>query len=190
MLKTAFSFMNEKLKLQKVEGSLLFYKPLDYPDSILPDALCVILQQLVQNCNNENLLYFFHNVTVQLCEDLNKSNFVGHWIMLQQIARFCPEVCIGNLAGTVILRNSYQNQPSICLSLLWALGISGSYDTTIGLKMWMEIFSSVVSVRSYTKYSFDYLHKILTVSGKTPPLKITLEEYKAQKFYFQQLIRS
>lgn len=180
MLKTAFTFLNEKLRLEKVEDLLLFDKPLDYPNNIMPESLREILQQLVQNCNNENLSYFFHNVTVQLCEDLNKSrNFAGHLILLQQIARFYPEVCIGNLASVIILRNSYQNQPSICLSLFWALGTSGSCDTTVGLKVWMEIFSSVISVKSYTKFTFDYLHKILSVSGKTPALKITLEEYKA-----------
>lgn len=180
LLKTAFNFLNEKLRLEKVEDSLLFDKPLDYPNNILPGDLRVILQKLIQKCNSDNLLYFFHNVLQLLCEDLNKSrNFVGHLILLQQIAQFYPEVCIGNLASTVILRNSYQNQPSICLSLFWALGTSGSCDTTIGLKVWMEIFSSVISAKSYTKFAFDYLHKILSMSDKTPPLKISLDEYKA-----------
>jgi hypothetical protein len=179
MLKTVLQFFNEKLRLGRAEDSLFFDKPLDYPDNILPENLKSILQQLVQKCNNENLQYFFHNMLQSLCEEINKSrNFVGHLIMLQQIAQFYPEVCITNLASTVILRNSYQNQPSICLSLFWALGTSGICDTTVGLKVWMEIFSSVISVKSYTKFAFDYLHKILSVSNKTPKLRITNEEYK------------
>lgn len=137
-LKTAMTFFNEKLRLEHAEDKMFFDKPLDYPDSILPPALKTILKQLVQKCSNESLQYFFHNMLQSLCEELNKSrNFVGHLIMLQQIAQHYPEVCISNLASTVILRNSYQNQPSICLSLFWALGTSGICDTTIGLKIWM-----------------------------------------------------
>lgn len=178
ILKTALSFLNEKLKLEKIEDSLFFDKPLDYPNNILPSALRTILQQLVRNCNKENLQYSFYNIVQSLCEEINKSrNFVGHLILLQQVAYYFPEVCISNLASTVILRNSYQNQPSICLSLFWTLGASGTCDTTVGLKVWSEIISSVINVKSYTKFAFDYLHKILSVKD-TPPLKITLDEYK------------
>lgn len=179
ILKTALSFLNEKLKLEKVEDSLFFDKPLDYPNNILPSVLKTILQQLIKNCNKENLQYSFYNIVQSLCEEINKSrNFVGHLILLQQVAYYYPEVCISNLASTVILRNSYQNQPSICLSLFWVLGNSGTCDTTVGLKVWSEIISSVINVKSYTKFAFDYLNKILSVSSKTPALQITLDEYK------------
>lgn len=179
-LKTALTFFNEKLRLERAEDSLFFDKPLDYPHIILPDGLKIIVKQLVRKCSEENLKYFFHNILQSLCEDLNKSRtFIGHLIMLQQIAMHFPQVCVANLASTVILRNSYQNQPSICLSLFWALGSSGLIDTTIGLKVWKEIIASVVNVKSYTKFAYDYLHKILSISDRTPQLTISIDEYKA-----------
>lgn len=179
-LKTALTFLNEKLRLEKPEDSLFFDKPLDYPTSIMAKELKSVLQLLVKNCNNEGLQYFFHNLLQSLCEELNKSrSFVGHLIFLQQIAHHYPEVCISNLASTVILRNSYQNQPSICLSLFWALGCSGIRNTTYGLKVWYEIVSSVINVRSYTKFVLEYLTKILQESDRTPDLEISLSEYRA-----------
>lgn len=196
-LKTAVAFLNEKLRLEKAEGLLfpilpanfivlceildvmVFDKPLDYPSSILSAELKSILNDLIAKCNEEKLKYLFHNLLQSLCEELNKSrNFVGYLLMLQQIALYLPEVCVSNLASTVILRNSYQNQPSICLSLFWALVSSGYRDTTIGLKVWMEIVSSVMNTKSYTKFAIDCLHKILSASGKTPALKVSLLEYK------------
>lgn len=138
LLKTALTFFNEELRLEKAEDKMFFDKPLDYPDCILPDSFRRTLKKLIQNCSKENLQYFFHNLLQSLCDELNKSrNFVGHLIMLQQIALYYPEVVVSNLASTVILKNSYQNQPSICLSLFWALGVAGSVSTTIGLKIWM-----------------------------------------------------
>lgn len=179
MLKTAVAFLNEKLRLEKAEDVMFFDKPLDYPTSILPNELKSILKELITKCNDEALKYFFHNLLQSLCEELNKSrNFVGNLLMLQQIAHYLPEVCISNLASTVILRNSYQNQPSICLSLFWALVSSGYCNTTIGLKVWMEIVSSVLNIKSYTKFAIDCLHKILSAGEKTPGLEISLEEYK------------
>lgn len=180
MLKTALTFLNEKLRLEKPEDSLFFDKPLEYPNNVLPNDLKVILRMLISKCSKEHLIHYFHNVLQSLCDELNRSrNFIGHLIILQQIAQHYPEVCTSNLASTVILRNSYQNQPSICLSLFWALGSSGISDTTTGLKVWTEIFSSVINVKSYTKFVFDYLQKILIVSKHTPALQISLDEYQS-----------
>lgn len=179
MLKTALAFLNEKIRLERVEDSLFFDKPLDYPNSILPDGLRAIIQPLISKCSSEILNYFFHNLLQSVCEALNKSQrFVGHLIMLEQIALYRPQVCVANLASSVILRNSYQNQPSICLSLFWTLGSAGLRDTTVGLKVWVEIMSSVLGVKSYTKFVIDYFHKILIVSGQTPALEITSSEYE------------
>jgi hypothetical protein len=181
LLKTMLNFLNEKLRIEKNEDLLFFEKPLDYPDCILPENLKKILQDLIQGCSKENLQYFFHNLCTNLVEELNKSRFfvVGHLILIQQISKYCPSASINNLASTVILKNSYLNQPSICLSLFWALGTSGSFDTTVGLKIWHEIFSPVTNVKSYTKFAFDYLHKILLSSDHTPKLDISIEEFKS-----------
>lgn len=136
-LKTCLTFFNDKLRLERTEDKMFFDQPLDYPDNILPAPLRSILKQVIEKCSKESLLFFFHNLLQSLCEELNKSrNFVGHLVLLQQIAIYAPEVSGNNLASTVILRNSYQNQPSICLSLFWALGTAGLRDTTIGLKVW------------------------------------------------------
>jgi TMEM214, C-terminal, caspase 4 activator len=180
LLKTMLNFLNEKLRIEKSEDLLFFDKPLDYPDCILPENLKKILQDLIQRCSKENLQYLFHSLCAHLCEELNKSRFfVGHLIMIQQISKYCPSASISNLASTVILKNSYLNQPSICLSLFWALGTSGSFDTTVGLKIWHEIFSPVANIKSYTKFAFDYLHKILLSSDHTPKLDISIEEFKS-----------
>lgn len=180
MLKTALTFLNEKLILEKAEDLLFFDKPLAYPDNILPANLKSTLKELIQRCSDGNLQYFFHNLLQSLCEELNKSrSFIGHLILLQQIANNSPTVSISNLASTAILKNSYLNQPSICLSLFWALGTSGALDTTVGLKIWMEIIGTVTNVKSYTKFAFEYLHKILSVSERTPKLDISIEEYKS-----------
>ena len=180
MLRTVLKFLNEKIRLEKPEDSLLFDKPLDYPSNILPEALRTILKNLIGKCGIEYMKHYFQNVLQSLCDELNHSrNFIGHLIILQQIAQYYPEVCVSNMASTVILRNSYQNQPSICLSLFWALGSSGIRDTTIGLKVWTEIICSVINVKSYTRFAFEYLYKILAVSNQTPDLEICVEKYKS-----------
>lgn len=179
-LKTAVAYLNDKLRLEKADDVMFFDKPLDYPLNILPTELKVILKELIEKTGEESLKYFFHNLLQSLCEELNKSrNFVGNLLLLQQIAHHLPEVCISNLASTVILRNSYQNQPSICLSLFWALVSSGFSDTFIGLKVWIEIVSSMINVKSYTKFSLDCLHKILIASAKTPDLNLNSGEFKS-----------
>ncbi|CRK93980.1 CLUMA_CG007506, isoform A [Clunio marinus] len=179
LLKTALTYLNEKLKLEKTEDSLLFDRPLDYPNNILPLKLKALLSQVIEQCNGENLQYFFNSLLHSLCDELNKNrNFIGHLIMLQQIAHFYPEVCLANLASTVILRNSYQNQSPICLSLFWTLCTSGFVSTSVALRVWMEIISSVINVKTYTKFAFNLLEKILLASTETPALNLSLNDYK------------
>lgn len=179
MLKTINTFLNEKLRLEKAEDSLFFDKPLDYPDNILAVGLKKVIRDVIEERSHQSRQYFFHTLLQSLCEELNRSrNFIGHLILLQQIAFIDPEVCITNLASTVILRNSYQNQPPICLSMFWALSSAGLVNTYVGLKVWMEIVSSVMNVKSYTKYCYDFLEKILKASRQTSTLDMPLEEFK------------
>lgn len=180
LLKTALNYLNDNLKVTKVDDMIFFDKPLDHTKRILPNDIRCILEQLVGSTNKENLQYFFNNLLNSLCEDINKNrNFIGHIILLQQIVFIYPEVVLSNLASTVILRNSYQNQSSICLSLIWCLGSAALSDTTIGLKVWSEIISSVIHVKSYTKFAFEYLYKIMQASDKTPKLNLSIDEFQA-----------
>lgn len=180
MLKTINTFLNEKLRLEKAEDSLLFDKPLDYPDKILPSGLKKLIRVTIEERNHQNRQYFFHTLLQSLCEEHNRSrNFIGHLILAQQIALVDPEVCASNFASTVILRNSYQNQPSICLSLFWALSTGGIVDTHVGLRVWTEVVSSVMNVKSYSKYCFESLENILKASRNTPAVdSMPLEDFK------------
>jgi TMEM214, C-terminal, caspase 4 activator len=180
MLKTISTFLNEKLRLEKAEDSLFFDKPLDYPDKILPTGLKKIIKDTIEERSHQSRQYFFHTLLQSICEEHNRSrNFIGYLIVSQQIALVDPEVCASNFASTVILRNSYQNQPTICLSLFWALSSGSLVDTCVGLKVWMEIVSSVMNVKSYSKYCFEFLENILKVSRKTPALEdLPLEDFK------------
>lgn len=178
-LKTVFTFLNERLRLEHSGDSFLFDRNLDYPDCILPKPLKFLLQDLIKKSSTTNLEYFFQNLLQSLCEELNKSrSFIGHLILLQQISKHHPSAATTNLASTCILRNSYMNQPSICFSLFWALGTSGLVDTSIAIKVWIDIISPSVQIKSYAKFAFSLLHKILCKSDRTPNLNISIDNYR------------
>jgi len=162
-LKTALEFLNDNTKVSSADESIWCNQPFDYPNNLMPSALRVLLKELVQQCSNETLQYFFHNVLRSLCEETNRSrNFIGHLMMLQQITQHYPEVSLSQLASTVILKNSYLNQQAICCNLLWVLETSAMRDVNIGIKIWMELVSSVVNIKTYTKFAYELLLRVLS----------------------------
>lgn len=58
----------------------------------------------------------------------------GHRVLIQLLALEHPEFCVSSIQKSVSLMNSYQNRPPIGLTLLWAVGLGGVKDFTIGLK--------------------------------------------------------
>lgn len=109
-----------------------------------------------------NVQYFFDQTLTTLAVDLSRvQGCLGHKVLLQLIAMKWPSVCVGNLAKSVILRNSYENRAAIGLALLWALGQGGYQDVNIGIKVWLDLMTPVVEMKAYTKFVCEYLLNVL-----------------------------
>lgn len=122
LLKTASHFLNEKIRAPPNEY-LFADKPLNYPTNILSKNLNTELTEIISSSREENVQYFFDQALSNVCENMNKNfNFFGDLIMIQLIGQRYPAVCNQNLARNAMLRNSYQNQSHIGLTLLWGLG--------------------------------------------------------------------
>lgn len=127
-----------------------------------------LIYETLEESGDATIQYFYDQSLTTLAVDLSKNQpCVGHKLMLQLIAQRWPSVCVGNLAKTAILLNSYQNRSAIGLCLLWAIGQGGYKDLTVGLKVWQNIMVPVIDIKSYRKYVCDYVPRILMRADST-----------------------
>jgi hypothetical protein len=176
LLKAAAQFLNERICCPK--GEFLFAdKSLAYPANIIPNDLMKELVDLISQSRDETLLYFFDQSLTSMCESMNKNlDYFGHIIMIQLIAHKSPQFCISNLARNAMLRNSYQNQSSIGLTLLFALG-QGYRDPGVALKVWQDLMIPIVDLKSYTAFIHKYIHDVLSADTSSRNLKISMTEF-------------
>lgn len=177
LLKAAGQFLNERISNPK--GEFIFNdKPLSYPTNIIPNDLKKELVELIIHTRDETLLYYFDNCLTSLCELMNKNfDYMGQFIMIQLIAHKSPQFCISNLARNAMLRNSYQNQSFIGLTLLYALG-QGHRDPGVALKVWQDLMIPIVDLKSYTAFIYKYIHSVLSCDTSSRNLKISLIEFQ------------
>ena len=161
LLKLASGFLNSRLKLENEEEISFFDNAINYPDSVLPCNLKETLSVMIKQASISNLQYFFDQSLSTLWEEMSKSSagYIGHMILIQQIAIHRPEVCVSNLASFAITRNSYGNHAVVCKCLFWALGSSAISNTTVALKVFQDFMYPVVDI--YHEYIFEYLYKAL-----------------------------
>lgn len=121
-LKMATAYLNSKIRAPY--DFMFAGESLSFPSNILnASARDTLMEEIILRATEENIQYFFDQSLSNLCENMNKkTRFAGDLIMLQLIANTFPKVCVNNLARNAILRNSYQNQSAIGLTLLWAMG--------------------------------------------------------------------
>lgn len=158
LLKLATGFLNSRLKIENEEEIFFFG---NYPDNALPILLKTTLSNMIKEASISNLQYFFDQSLSTLWEEMSKnsSGFIGHMIIIQQIAIYKPEVCVSNLARFAMTRNSYENHAIVCMCLFWALGSAAISNTTVALKVFQDFMYPVVNI--YSEYIFEYLYKAL-----------------------------
>ncbi|XP_055540761.1 transmembrane protein 214 [Wyeomyia smithii] len=176
ILKAITTFLNEKLRVDNVDP-IFADKSLSYPYNVIPQELKALIDESIEKAGLQILQFFYDLSLSNLAEDMNKNQpHMGHTILLQAVALRKPQVCINNLARNAILRNSFQNRSNIGLSLLWALGQGGFRDLNVGLKVWQDIMVPVAELKTYSKYVYEYVHKIL-VKHKTTRLEISSSDF-------------
>lgn len=137
-------------------------KPILYPANVIPESLKKLIHAELESAGPSNVQYFFDQSLTSLAVDLNKNlPIVGTKIILQLIALRYPVVCQSNFAKNAVLHNSYLNQSSIGLSLLWALGQGGFRDVQVGINVWQNMMVPVIEMKNYSKYVVDYIFRIL-----------------------------
>uniref|UniRef100_A0A7G3AYD0 Uncharacterized protein n=1 Tax=Lutzomyia longipalpis TaxID=7200 RepID=A0A7G3AYD0_LUTLO len=175
-LKAILSYLNEALIVDV--DAVFLCKPILYPASALPTTLKKLIHDELDAAGASNVQYFFDQCLTSLAVDLNKNlPVVGTRIMLQLIALRFPIVCQSNFAKNAVLHNSYLNQSSIGLSLLWALGQGGYQDCQVGINVWQNMMVPVIEMKHYCKYAVEYIFYILQKAPSNTSLKLTLQEY-------------
>lgn len=86
---------------------------------------------------------------------------LGHKIYLQYLVSRDPKIVTLNLGKHAVLRNSYQNRQNIGLSILWVLGLAGTRDFVVGLKVFQEVMLPLLEMKNYTKFVTKYLVKVV-----------------------------
>ncbi|XP_058815684.1 transmembrane protein 214-A-like [Topomyia yanbarensis] len=176
LLKAITAFLNEHLRVENVDP-IFADKSLSYPYSVIPHELKAIIDQSISSASTQILQFFYDLSLSNLAEDMNKNlPHMGHKILLQAVALHQPQICVNNLARNAIIRNSFQNRSNIGLSLLWALGQGGFRDLNVGLKIWQDFMVPVIELKTYSKYVYEYIHKIL-FKHKTTKLEILSSDF-------------
>ncbi|XP_058451577.1 transmembrane protein 214 isoform X2 [Malaya genurostris] len=175
-LKAITAFLNEHVRVENVDP-LFGDKSLSYPHNVMPQELKDLIDQSISKAGTQNLQFFYDLSLSNMAEDMNKNLLhMGHKIMLQFVALRHPQICVDNLARNAIIRNSFQNRSNIGLSLLWALGQGGFRDLNIGLKVWQDFMVPVIELKTYSKYVYEYIHKIL-FKHKSTKLELSSSDF-------------
>lgn len=118
-----------------------------------------------------------------MATDLNNNQtVVGYKLLLQLIGQNWPGICSKNLAKTALLRNSYQNRSTICLSILWAVGQGGYHSLNEGVRVWQNLMLPNLELKQYSKYVIEYIEKVLKEASarkQDDPLLLNQQEFFA-----------
>ncbi|KAH8378417.1 hypothetical protein KR093_011255 [Drosophila rubida] len=141
-----------------------------YPSNLASSALKQSILEFLRSVGETNLEYFFYSLLDNMAIELNSGQHVtGYKFVLQLIGQHWPAICSHNMAKTALLRNSYQNRSSICLSILWAIGQGGHQSLTEGVKVWQNLMLPNLELRSFSKFVVEHIERVLhaAVARKT-----------------------
>lgn len=175
-LKEVANFLNSKIQIEIDDPTFSDYNP-NYPLCGIPDDVKSILQKLLEDAGWQDAQLFFDITLTALANDMSRGQPAhGHRLLLQMMAKENPDFCMAAIQKIISLRNSYQNRPPICLSLLWALGQGGIKSFLVGFKVWNDAFLPLLEQKNYSKYVITYLSTLLNLHEDT---KVTQEQYLA-----------
>lgn len=151
-LKDLAAFLNIKIPVDK-EDVIFSGKSKDYPLSIIPKSISSILEKAIDMAGKQTVQLFYENTLTNMATDMVKGSPVfGHKIFLQLLAYINPEMTIVNISKLIRVKNSYQNRKNIGLSILWAISQAGRKNLAVGLKVWHEVMSPMLEIKSYCSY--------------------------------------
>lgn len=160
-LKDLAAFLNIKIPIDK-EDVIFSGKSKDYPLSIIPKSISSILEKAIDMAGKQTVQLFYENTLTSMATDMVKgSPVLGHKIFLQLLAYINPEITIVNISKLIRVKNSYQNRKNIGLSILWAISQAGRKNLAVGLKVWHEVMSPMLEIKSYCSYVAQILNNLV-----------------------------
>ncbi|KAH8248607.1 hypothetical protein KR032_001372 [Drosophila birchii] len=154
-----------------------------YPSNLASGDLKTEVVKFLGSVGEQNLEYFFYSLLDSMATDLNNNQTVaGYKLILQLIGQNWPTICSRNLAKTALLRNSYQNRSSICLSILWAIGQGGFKSLNEGVRVWQNLMLPNLELKQYTKFVVEYMERVLNAEAArkaSDPLLLNQQEFFA-----------
>lgn len=169
--------MNKKIPLEAIDP-VFSDKPEDYPVSVVPKPIRVILEKAIEISGSQNVQLFYEfNLTAMATDIVKSSPVVGYKIFIQLLARFNPEMTITSIPKLVTLRNSYQNRKPIGLSLLWAFSQSGKENLIVGLSVWHHVMAPMLEVKNYASYVSQILKDLISQNINAKSIDVKAEFY-------------
>ncbi|EDV32443.1 uncharacterized protein Dana_GF14050, isoform A [Drosophila ananassae] len=154
-----------------------------YPSNLASHSLKYLIVEFLGSVGESNLEYFYHSLLDSMATELNNNQtVVGYKLLLQLIGQNWPGICAKNLAKTALLRNSYQNRSTICLSILWAVGQGGYQSLNDGVRVWQNLMLPNLELKQYSKFVIEYIEKVLKEASARKlddPLLLNQQEFFA-----------
>lgn len=72
-----------------------------------------------------------------------------------------PEATECCLAKMAVLRNSFEDDEDTCMKLLWGFSQAGYSDINVGIRVWCNLLTPIISVPRYSGYVCRYIHRII-----------------------------
>ncbi|XP_066996654.1 transmembrane protein 214-B [Anabrus simplex] len=147
-------------------------KPVDYPLCLLPGEVKELLKRALRDAGESVDRPFFDWCLTSMANGMTKASgsVLGYKMILQLMAFQNPRIVVANIPNVTALLNSYQNRQPIGLSLLWALGLGGYKDLSVGITVWQVVMVPVIELRNYSSYVIGYIKDILSYKPSTKPL--------------------
>jgi len=138
------------------------------PSTVLTANMKKVINVMLQKCSDSMKETFFETCVANTAHDLSKGLCVAGWrILTQLLAETNPTLVTAHINRYIELRNSYQNRPNVCQSILWSTGQAGNKSLHSGIKVWLEIMLPVITMKHYTKFVVDYLASLLATHNIT-----------------------
>ncbi|KAL9925458.1 transmembrane protein 214 isoform X1 [Glossina fuscipes] len=164
-LKELATFLNDRITGDYVPDFPIKF-PM-YPASLLSLSYREALIEFLGSVGETNLDYFYHYTLLEtMCTNMsNDMPVLSIKLLLQLVGHNWPHMCTSNLANTVLLRNSYQNQYDICLSLLWAVSQCGYVDLSEGIRIFQNVMLPILEMDKHSYYILAYMENILKLDA-------------------------
>ncbi|XP_043532134.1 transmembrane protein 214 [Chiloscyllium plagiosum] len=160
-VKDLAGYLNYKLQAPDTDPTLSQYS-FDYPYSLANKELRNVIKSLLGK-TSDHLEHFFDHCIYTMLREQDKAageSLHGYRICIQAMLLDKPKIGTTNLGKYLELLRSQYNKPNKCLSIMWALGQTGT-DLAEGLKVWLNIMLPVLGVKSLSGYAISYLDRLL-----------------------------